>query len=96
MLAILKGETAETGITLDERQNGETNPISHNQLAINGLRLGRGRRPRRRRTGWEQRTRHAAGALADGCCPAGVVITACGSRLTEPNDQTKPISHNLY
>ena len=47
MLAILKGETAETGITLDERQNGETNPISHNQLAINGLRLGRGRRPRR-------------------------------------------------
>ena len=42
MLAILKGETAETGITLDERQNGETNPISHNQLAINGLRLGAG------------------------------------------------------
>ncbi len=40
MLAILKGKTTETGITLDERQNGETNPISRNQLAINGLRLG--------------------------------------------------------
>ena len=37
-LAILKGETAETGVTLDEREkDDETNPISHNPLGINAL-----------------------------------------------------------
>ena len=38
--AILRGETAETGVTLDEREkNDETNQMSHNPQGINGLRL---------------------------------------------------------
>ena len=38
--AILKRGTAETGMTLGEREkNDETNPISYNPQGINGLRL---------------------------------------------------------
>ena len=34
----LKGETAKTGITLDDEEKNETKPISHNLFTINSLR----------------------------------------------------------
>ena len=37
-LAILKGGTAKTGITLDHKEKNETKLISHNLFTINPLR----------------------------------------------------------